>query len=113
LGEALLGLEEYPQTLEVVERGVAIRPHDTQLLEAKAKALRGLGREAEAEEIEHAVQLRLAEQLALLEYSEDTQSGQIESMRHEHWLMQFLPSLGVTAIPCAPTIPYTWPSPTT
>ena len=72
MGEALLGLEEYPQTLEVVERGVAIRPHDTHLLEAKAKALRGLGREAEAEEIEHAVQSRLAEQLALLEYSEDT-----------------------------------------
>jgi tetratricopeptide (TPR) repeat protein len=67
MGELLIALEDYSKALEVAGHGLTIRPHDFCLQELKAKALRGTGRESEAEEIERAVQTRLAEQLALLD----------------------------------------------
>ncbi len=65
-----IALEDYAKALEFAEHGLELRPHDFCLQELKAKALRGLGRESEAEEIERAVQARLAEQLALLDQTE-------------------------------------------
>jgi Flp pilus assembly protein TadD len=67
MGELLLALEDYERVLSVIERALEIRPHDLRLQEVKAKALHGLGRESEAEQIVRAVQSRLAEQLALLD----------------------------------------------
>jgi tetratricopeptide (TPR) repeat protein len=67
MGELLIALAVYPQALEFAEHGLELRPHDFCLQELKGKALRGLGRETEAEEIERAVQARIAEQLALLD----------------------------------------------
>jgi tetratricopeptide (TPR) repeat protein len=67
MGELLIALEDYPKALKFAEHGLEIRPHDFCLQELKATALRGLGREGEANEIERAVQARLAEQLALLD----------------------------------------------
>ena len=70
MGELLIALEDYAKALEFAEHGLELRPHDFCLQELKAKALRGLGREGEANEIERAVQARLAEQLALLDRAE-------------------------------------------
>jgi len=70
MGELLIALEDYVRALEFAEHGLELRPHDFCLQELKAKALRGLGRDSEAEEIEHTVQARLAEQLALLDQAE-------------------------------------------
>jgi tetratricopeptide (TPR) repeat protein len=70
MGELLLALEDYNKALEVAEHGLTIRPHDFCLQELKAKALRGLGCESEAGEIERAMQTRLAEQLALLNHAQ-------------------------------------------
>jgi tetratricopeptide (TPR) repeat protein len=70
MGELLIALEDYPRVLEFAEHGLELRPYDFWLQELKAKALRGLGRESEADEIERAVQARLAEQLALLDQTE-------------------------------------------
>jgi tetratricopeptide (TPR) repeat protein len=67
MGDLLIVLEDYDRALSAVEHALDIRPHDLHIQEFKAKALRGLGRESEAEQIERAVQLRLAEQLALLD----------------------------------------------
>jgi tetratricopeptide (TPR) repeat protein len=67
MGELLIALEDYPRALEFAEHGLALWPYDFWFQELKAKALRGLGRESEADEIERAVQARLAEQLALLD----------------------------------------------
>ncbi|HEY7092300.1 MAG TPA: tetratricopeptide repeat protein, partial [Ktedonobacterales bacterium] len=71
MGELLIALDDYPKALEFAEHGLDLRPHDFWLQELKAKALHGLGRESEAEEIERTVQARLAEQLALLDQAED------------------------------------------
>jgi tetratricopeptide (TPR) repeat protein len=68
----LLALEDYTKALEVAIHGLELRPFCPDLLELKAKALRGLGRDGEAEEIEGAVEARLAEQLALLDQMEGT-----------------------------------------
>jgi tetratricopeptide (TPR) repeat protein len=70
MGELLIALEDYPKALEFAEHGLVLRPYDFCLQETKAKAQRGLGRESEADEIERAVQTRLAEQLALLDQAE-------------------------------------------
>jgi tetratricopeptide (TPR) repeat protein len=70
MGELLLALEDYEKALEVAGHGLTIRPHDFCLQELKAKALRGLGRESEADEIDRGVQARLAEQLALLDHAQ-------------------------------------------
>jgi Flp pilus assembly protein TadD len=70
MGELLIALEDYEKALDVAEHGLELRPHDWRLQELKAAALRGLGRDAEADEIEHVVQTRLAEQLALLDQNE-------------------------------------------
>jgi tetratricopeptide (TPR) repeat protein len=70
MGELLIALEDYPKALEFAEHGLELRSHDFWLQELTAKALRGLGRESEADEIERAVQARLAEQLALLDQAE-------------------------------------------
>jgi tetratricopeptide (TPR) repeat protein len=70
MGELLIALEDYTKALEVAEHGLELCPHSYDGLMLKAKALRGLGRESEAEEIERAVQARLAEQLALLDQAE-------------------------------------------
>jgi tetratricopeptide (TPR) repeat protein len=70
MGELLIALEDCPKALEFVEHGLELRPYDFWLQELKAKALRGLGRESEAAEIERAVQVRLTEQLALLDQAE-------------------------------------------
>jgi tetratricopeptide (TPR) repeat protein len=70
MGELLIVLEDYPRALEFAEHGLELCPYDFCLQELKAKALRGLGRESEADEIERAVQVRLTEQLALLDQAE-------------------------------------------
>jgi len=70
MGELLIALEDYPKALEFAEHGLELRPHDFCLQELKAKALRGLERDDEADEIERTVQARLAEQLALLDQIE-------------------------------------------
>ncbi|HEX3269041.1 MAG TPA: tetratricopeptide repeat protein [Ktedonobacterales bacterium] len=70
MGELLIALEDYPKALEFAEHGLELRPYDFCLQDLKAKVLHGLGREGEADEIERAVQARLAEQLALLEQAE-------------------------------------------
>lgn len=70
MGELLIALEDYPKALEVAEHGLELCPHSYDGLTLKAKALRGLGRESEADEIERAMQMRLAEQLALLNQME-------------------------------------------
>jgi len=67
MAELLVALEDYAKALGVATHGLELRPYSRELLEQKAKALRGLGRESEAEEIERAAQARLAEQLALLD----------------------------------------------
>ena len=70
MGELLIALDDYAKALEFAEHGLEFRPYDFWLQELKAKALPGLGRESEAEEIERTVQARLAEQLALLDQAE-------------------------------------------
>jgi tetratricopeptide (TPR) repeat protein len=70
MGELLIALEDYTKALEVAEHGLELCPDSYDGLKLKAKALRGLGRESEAEEIERAVQAWLAEQLALLDQIE-------------------------------------------
>ena len=70
MGELLIVLDDYVKALEFAEHGLELRPYDFWLQELKAKALRGLGRESEADEIERTVQARLAEQLALLDQTE-------------------------------------------
>ena len=70
MGELLIALEDYTKALEVAEHGLELCPNSYDGLMLKAKALRGLGRESEADEIERAVQARLAEQLALLDQME-------------------------------------------
>ena len=70
MSELLIVLEDHTKALEFAEHGLELRPYDFRLQELKAKALRGLGRENEADEIERAVQARLAEQLALLDQAE-------------------------------------------
>ncbi|HEY7022457.1 MAG TPA: tetratricopeptide repeat protein [Ktedonobacterales bacterium] len=70
MGKLLIALEDYQNALEFAEHGLALWPYDSWFQELKAKALRGLGRVSEADEIERAVQARLAEQLALLDQAE-------------------------------------------
>jgi superkiller protein 3 len=70
MGELLIALEDYAKALEFAEHGLELRPYDFYLQELKAKALRRLGRETEAAEIERFVKVRLAEQLALLDQAE-------------------------------------------
>jgi tetratricopeptide (TPR) repeat protein len=70
MGELLIALELYTKALEFAEHGLALWPYDFGFQGLKAKALRGLGRASEAEEIERAVQTRLAEQLAILDQAE-------------------------------------------
>ncbi len=72
MGELLIALEGHAKALEVAEHGLTLRPHRFSLQQLMAKALRGLGRDNEAEEIERAVEVRLAEQLALLDQMEGT-----------------------------------------
>jgi hypothetical protein len=70
MGELLIALENYPKALEFADHGLAILPLNHCLEDLKAKALRGLGRMSEADEIERSVQARQAEQLALLDQAE-------------------------------------------
>jgi tetratricopeptide (TPR) repeat protein len=70
MGELLIAFEDYPKALEFAGHGLELRPYGFWLQELKAKALRGLGRESEADEIERTVQTRLAKQLALLAQAE-------------------------------------------
>jgi tetratricopeptide (TPR) repeat protein len=70
MGELLITLEDYKKALGVIDQALEIRPHNFYVQQLKAKALRGLRRESEADEIERAAQARLAEQLALLDQAE-------------------------------------------
>jgi tetratricopeptide (TPR) repeat protein len=70
MGELLIALKDYPKALEFAEHGLALWPYDFWFQGLKAKALRGLGRESEADEIERVMEARLAEQLAFLDHAD-------------------------------------------
>jgi hypothetical protein len=73
MGELLIALEDDAHVLDVAERRLELRLCVFCLQELKAKALCGLGREGEADEIERAVQARLIEQRKLLDQAEGAQ----------------------------------------
>jgi len=67
MAELLIALQDFEKALGVAQHGLELRPHDWDLMDLSAAALRGLGRDTEADEIKGAVQTRLAEQIALLD----------------------------------------------